>query len=44
MAHPAAQIVVYCDDINVVGPAADAANAFEALSIEVCTAMSWSEP
>jgi hypothetical protein len=36
-AHPAAQIVAYFDDINVVGPAAAAANAFEALPIGVRT-------
>jgi hypothetical protein len=36
-AHPAAQIVTYFDDITVVGPAAVAAYAFEALSMEVRT-------
>jgi hypothetical protein len=38
MTHPATRIVAYFDDINVVSPAAAAANAFEALSIEVRTA------
>jgi hypothetical protein len=37
-AHPAAQIVAYLDDINVVRPAAAAAHAFEAPSTEVRTA------
>jgi hypothetical protein len=34
-AHPETQIVAYFDDINVVGPAAAAAPAFEALAAEV---------
>jgi hypothetical protein len=37
-AHQAAQIVAYFDDINIVGPAADAANVFEPFSIVVRTA------
>jgi hypothetical protein len=37
-AHPATQIVAYFDDINVVGPPAAAAPAFEALAMEVRTA------
>jgi hypothetical protein len=36
-AHPATQIIAYFDDINVVGPAAAAASAFEALAAEVRT-------
>jgi hypothetical protein len=35
--HPAAQIVLYFDDINVVGLVAAAAPAFEALAMEVRT-------
>jgi hypothetical protein len=37
MAHPAVQIVAHFHDINVVGLAEAAANAFEAPSIEVRT-------